>query len=142
MDARDVAAARKNRVVLPSELCSTGLLNALIEVPLCPFIIFARSRIKFHYVAVIRATILHRIQVIIQFMPACKDPLLRQSVDDVKHFFNMGLKIHQNDLAALQFHRLIDFKDHLQPRGVDVINLFHVEHDNFRFRLINLLYLI
>lgn len=113
MDARDVAAVQKKRVVLPSQLCSTGLLNALIEVALCPSIIFARSRIKFRYVAVIRATILHRIQVIIQFMPACKDPLLRQSVDDIKHFFNVGLKIHHNDLAASYFHRLMDFKDYL-----------------------------
>ena len=84
------------------------------------------------YPVKISVTTLHRFQIIVELTPTGKDPLLGQSVDDFKHLFDVGLKIHQDDAAALRVDCPIDAKDDTQSFGVDEVNPFQVKHDDIR----------
>ena len=91
---------------LATKVISAALLNTLIGIAFRPCDIVVRSRAQVHDVTIRKVFILHRIQVIIQLMPVRKNPLHGQGVDDVKHPFYVGLKIHQTDPAAFLYHAI------------------------------------
>ncbi|MDJ0857038.1 MAG: hypothetical protein QNI88_17640 [Desulfobacterales bacterium] len=67
----------------------------------------------------VNAAVLDRSQVVGERMPIGENPLLRQSIDDFKHLLDVGLKIHQNDPAALRVYRPAGLKNDPQPFGVE-----------------------